>query len=337
MLQRERKRRLESATAYRDAGRDDLAGAEEAEADLIGAYLPEQISDDELQAIVGDAVAESGADSPEGHGQGDVARDAQGEGPCRWQARERRREGEAHLLVARQQIELSNEVATELAGPGDAIMRTLEDHLDCEVFLRGNVLTLDGSAEDVAMGKTVVRELTDLVRQGHEVAPGTIEAIGGALDRHESPSRILEDVVWRHRGLKVAPKTVNQKQLRGRHPRPHDHRRHRARRHRQVVPGGGDGRGRPPAARGEPDRAHPPGGRGRRAPGLPARRPDGEGRPLSAPAVRRALRHARAREGEPAPGARGDRGGAARVHARPDPERLLHHRRRGPEHHARSR
>ena len=63
VLQRERKRRLESATAYRDAGRDDLAGTEEAEADLIGTYLPEQISDEELQAIVGDAVAESGADS----------------------------------------------------------------------------------------------------------------------------------------------------------------------------------------------------------------------------------------------------------------------------------
>ncbi len=61
------------------------------------------------------------------------------------------------------------------------------------------------------MGRTVIRELTDLVRAGHEIAPGTIEAIAGALDRHESPSRILEDVVWRHRGLKVAPKTVNQK------------------------------------------------------------------------------------------------------------------------------
>jgi phosphate starvation-inducible PhoH-like protein len=57
----------------------------------------------------------------------------------------------------------------------------------------------------------VVRELSDLVRQGHEIAPGTIAAITGALDAHESPSQILEDVVWRHRGLKVAPKTVNQK------------------------------------------------------------------------------------------------------------------------------
>ena len=111
----------------------------------------------------------------------------------------------------RTQLELPNDVAAELAGPGDMIMKTLEEHLDCEVFLRGNVLTLDGSDEDVAMGRTVIRELGDLVRQGHDIAPGTIEAIAAALDRHESPSRILEDVVWRHRSLRVAPKTVNQK------------------------------------------------------------------------------------------------------------------------------
>ncbi len=111
----------------------------------------------------------------------------------------------------RVQLELPNDVAAELAGPGDLVMKTLEEHLDCEVYLRGNVLTLDGDDDEVGMARTVVRELADLVRQGHEIAPGTIEAISGALDRHESPSRILEDVVWRHRGLKVAPKTVNQK------------------------------------------------------------------------------------------------------------------------------
>jgi phosphate starvation-inducible PhoH-like protein len=111
----------------------------------------------------------------------------------------------------RTQVELSNEVATELAGAHDAIMRTLEDHLDCDVYLRGNVLTLDGGEGEIATARTVVNEVSDLVRQGHEIAPGTIEAISGALDRHESPSRILEDVVWRHRALRVAPKTVNQK------------------------------------------------------------------------------------------------------------------------------
>jgi uncharacterized protein YqeY len=63
VLQRERKRRLESAKAYREGGREDLAGAEEREAQLIDAYLPEQLSDEELHAIVGDAVAELGASS----------------------------------------------------------------------------------------------------------------------------------------------------------------------------------------------------------------------------------------------------------------------------------
>jgi uncharacterized protein len=69
VLQRERKRRFEAAEAYRDGGRTDLAEAEELEAELIAAYLPEQISDEDLSAIVGDAVAESGASSPKEMGK----------------------------------------------------------------------------------------------------------------------------------------------------------------------------------------------------------------------------------------------------------------------------
>ena len=64
VLQRERKRRLESAQAYRDGGREDLATAEESEAELIAGYMPEQIGDAELAEIVAAAVAESGASSP---------------------------------------------------------------------------------------------------------------------------------------------------------------------------------------------------------------------------------------------------------------------------------
>lgn len=63
VLRRERKRRLEAAKSYRDAGRDDLADAEEAEARLIEGYLPTELSDEELQAIVERAVRESGAAS----------------------------------------------------------------------------------------------------------------------------------------------------------------------------------------------------------------------------------------------------------------------------------
>ncbi|MDX6670854.1 MAG: phosphate starvation-inducible protein PhoH [Solirubrobacteraceae bacterium] len=111
----------------------------------------------------------------------------------------------------RRQIELANDVAAGLAGSQDAILKTLEGHLDCDVFLRGNVVTLDGDPEAVDAGETVVRELSDLISEGHEVAPGTIEAVTSALDQHESPAKILDDVVWRHRNIRVAPKTVNQK------------------------------------------------------------------------------------------------------------------------------
>lgn len=69
VLQRECKRRLESAQAYRDADRSDLAASEETEAELIEGYMPQQLSDDELHAIVGDVVAESGASSPKEMGK----------------------------------------------------------------------------------------------------------------------------------------------------------------------------------------------------------------------------------------------------------------------------
>jgi uncharacterized protein YqeY len=69
VLQRERKRRLEAAEAYRDGGREELAEAEEREAEIIASYMPEQLSDEELSAIVGDAVAESGASSPKEMGR----------------------------------------------------------------------------------------------------------------------------------------------------------------------------------------------------------------------------------------------------------------------------
>jgi uncharacterized protein len=63
VLRRERKRRLEAARAYRDAGREDLAGGEEAEGELISGYLPAELSDEELKGIVDQAVRDSGAET----------------------------------------------------------------------------------------------------------------------------------------------------------------------------------------------------------------------------------------------------------------------------------
>src|SRR3712207_2506796 len=113
--------------------------------------------------------------------------------------------------MARRQLELSNEVAAQLAGAQDSILRTLEDHLDAEVFLRGNVVTLDGEAEAVHQAATVIRELSAMVERGHDIGPATIDSVARVLDQRESPATVLDDVVWRNRNLRVAPRSVNQK------------------------------------------------------------------------------------------------------------------------------
>lgn len=69
VLRRERKRRLDAATQFRDGGRDELAAQEEGEAELIAAYLPKELSDEELDAIVATAIADTGASSPKDMGQ----------------------------------------------------------------------------------------------------------------------------------------------------------------------------------------------------------------------------------------------------------------------------
>jgi len=69
VLQRERKKRLEAAEAYRDGGRAEQAEVEQGEAELIEAYLPEQLTDQELGELVAAAVEETGATEPSQMGQ----------------------------------------------------------------------------------------------------------------------------------------------------------------------------------------------------------------------------------------------------------------------------
>jgi uncharacterized protein YqeY len=69
VLRRERKRRREAETAYRDAGRNDLAAGEAFEARTIEDYLPEELSDEELDVLVAAAVAETGAEGPRDMGK----------------------------------------------------------------------------------------------------------------------------------------------------------------------------------------------------------------------------------------------------------------------------
>jgi uncharacterized protein YqeY len=69
VLRRERKRRREAETAYREAGREELAAGEAFEAQAIEAYLPAELSDDELSGLVRSAIDATGASSPRDMGR----------------------------------------------------------------------------------------------------------------------------------------------------------------------------------------------------------------------------------------------------------------------------
>jgi phosphate starvation-inducible PhoH-like protein len=111
----------------------------------------------------------------------------------------------------RSQLELPNELAVALAEGHDDLLRALDRQLGCKVFLRGNLLTLDGEAGQLHEGTRVLHELASLVEGGHSVAEATIASIRGAIDEQPGPGSALGDVVWRHRSMRVAPKTIGQK------------------------------------------------------------------------------------------------------------------------------
>ncbi len=108
-------------------------------------------------------------------------------------------------------LSVPNEVAAELAGVGDGVLNALRDRLACTIMLRGNRLTIEGDDAHVAEARAVVDELVELVEGGHEIGPSTVDAVLGALDQAEDIREVFEDVVWRHRGKKIAPKTITQK------------------------------------------------------------------------------------------------------------------------------
>ena len=110
-----------------------------------------------------------------------------------------------------QVLDVSNDVAAELATIGDGVLDSLRDRLRCTIRLRGNRLTIEGDDERVTEARAVVDELVELVEGGHEIGPSTVDSVIGALDQVEDVREVFEDVVWRHRGKKIAPKTVTQK------------------------------------------------------------------------------------------------------------------------------
>src|SRR5579864_1965081 len=94
---------------------------------------------------------------------------------------------------------------------GDRVLETLRERLACTIRLRGNQLTLEGAQRDVEEARDVIDELVGLVESGHAIGAQTVEAVFGALDSEQRVAEVLDDVVWRHRGKQIAPKTVTQK------------------------------------------------------------------------------------------------------------------------------
>ena len=109
-------------------------------------------------------------------------------------------------------ITVPNEVAAELAGVEDGVLDSLRDRLGCSIALRGNTLTLNGDEARVVEARAVVDELVELVEGGHQIGPDTVGAVARALDQAADIRDVFDDVVWRHRGKTIAPKTVVQKQ-----------------------------------------------------------------------------------------------------------------------------
>jgi phosphate starvation-inducible PhoH-like protein len=108
-------------------------------------------------------------------------------------------------------LDVSNEVAAELAGISDGVLAAMRERMQCTIRLRGNQLTLEGDAEHVAEAHALVDELVELVEGGHQIGAHTVDAVLGAVEAGQPVREVFDAVVWRHRGKKIAPKTVGQK------------------------------------------------------------------------------------------------------------------------------
>ena len=113
--------------------------------------------------------------------------------------------------MTRVKVSVGHDLATELGGDRDAVLNELAERSGASVYLRGNELTLEGEDPAVERAKAMVDELSELVTEGISIRPQTVEAVAGVLTADGRAVEVLHDVVWRHRGQRVSPKTLGQK------------------------------------------------------------------------------------------------------------------------------
>ncbi|MBK5233397.1 MAG: PhoH family protein [Thermoleophilia bacterium] len=113
--------------------------------------------------------------------------------------------------MPRRTLTLDNDVAAELAGSQDSVLKALRDRTTSKVHLRGNMLTLEGDEKQMDEAARLVDEMVGLIEDGHEVEPATLDSVTNAIQSSRRPKEMLDDVVWHNRNTRVVPKTVNQK------------------------------------------------------------------------------------------------------------------------------
>ncbi len=106
---------------------------------------------------------------------------------------------------------IDNALAQELGADRDRLLEAVAERAGARVSLRGNEVIAEGSDTAVAQVRLLLEELTGLVAEGLPVGGQTVDAIVGVLDADGRAVDVLHDVVWRHRGKRIAPKTLNQK------------------------------------------------------------------------------------------------------------------------------
>ena len=181
-----------------------------------------------------------------------------------------------------------------LLGSGDELLHVIEDSFDADIHVRGNEITITGTAAETAVVAELFEEITALLAGGAELTPAAVERIMPMLRRKSGvrPAEVLSLDILSSRGRTIRPKTLNQK----RYVDAIDE-------HTIVFCIGPAGTGKTYLAMAkavkalqakevDQDHPHPARGGGRRAPRFPARHPVREDRPVPAPVVRRAARHA---------------------------------------------
>jgi len=98
-------------------------------------------------------------------------------------------------------------------GPADVFLRILESELEAEIHVRGNEITLTGSAHALALGAEVVAELITVLRTGQGLTAESVERIVAMLRAREDarPADVLTHNILSSRGRTIRPKTLNQK------------------------------------------------------------------------------------------------------------------------------